>query len=144
MSSFEKLNTKQNYNIMKKIIALSAILTLGLGFTASAQQKKAVKQTVKTATATLPVSDAEITAAAKKNVNSLSKVVALTDNDKQMYQGLFETKYRMLQQAAKNGNSTAERESVYTSIDAKLRASLNAGQMAKLDAKPAVLKELTH
>lgn len=144
MSSFEKLNTKQNYNIMKKIIALSAILTLGLGFTASAQQKKAVKQTVKTATATLPVSDAEITAAAKKNVNSLNKVIALTDNDKQMYQGLFETKYRMLQQAAKNGNSIAERESVYTSIDAKLRASLNAGQMAKLDAKPALLKELTH
>jgi len=144
MSSFEKLNTKQNYNIMKKIIALSAILTLGLGFTASAQQKKAVKQTVKTATATLPVSDTEITAAAKKNVNSLNKVIALTDNDKQMYQGLFETKYRMLQQAAKNGNSTAERESVYTSIDAKLRASLNAAQMAKLDAKPALLKELTH
>ena len=144
MSSFEKLNTKQNYNIMKKIIALSAILTLGLGFTASAQQKKAVKQTVKTAPATLPVTDAEIKVAADKNVSSLNKVIALTDNEKQMFQGLFETKYRMLEYAAQKGNNEADKETVYKSIEAKLRATLSADKMAKLDAKPAVLKELTH
>ena len=144
MSSFEKLNTKQNYNIMKKIIALSAILTLGLGFTASAQQKKTAKQVVKTAQVALPANDAEVKKAAQQNVNSLNGVVTLTDAEKQMFQGLFETKYRNLQSVAKAGNKAAEKEGVAQSIEAKLRATLSADKMAKLDAKPAVLKELTH
>lgn len=144
MSSFEKLNTKQNYNIMKKIIALSAILTLGLGFTASAQQKKPAKQVVKTAQAALPATDAEVKKAAQKNVTTLNGVVTLTDAEKQMFQGLFETKYRNLQSVAKAGNKAADKEGVSQSIEAKLRATLSADKMAKLDAKPAVLKELTH
>lgn len=124
---------------MKKIIALSALLTFGIGFTASAQQKKAavnapVKQTE------LPVKNTEVTKAAKKNVATLNSVVALSDTEKQMFQGLFETKYEMLKKAA----TPAEKENIYNAIEQKLRATFTADKMAKLDAKPEVLKALTH
>lgn len=124
---------------MKKIIALSALLTFGIGFTASAQQKKAavnapVKQTE------LPVKNTEVTKAAKKNVATLNSVVALSDTEKQMFQGLFETKYEMLKKAA----TPAEKENIYNAIGQKLRATFTADKMARLDAKPEVLKALTH
>lgn len=128
---------------MKKIIALSAFLSLGFGFTASAQQKKTAPKAVTTAAA-LPASEAAITAAAKKNVTTLNSVVTLNDHEKQMFQGLFETKYNMLNRAVANGNKKEEKEEVYTIIDHKLRASFSAEKIALLDAKPAILKELTH
>lgn len=129
---------------MKKIIALSALLTLGVGFTASAQQKKASTVTTPVKQATLPGTAAEVTKAAQKNVAALNGVVTLSASDKQMFQGLFETKYNELKRVAAAGNSQAERENVYKIIEQKLRATFTAEKMAKLDAKPAVLKELTH
>lgn len=125
---------------MKKIIALSALLTLGFGFTASAQQTKVATATTKT----LPATEAAITAAAKKNIIALNGVIALDDKEKGMFQELFETKYKMLNGVAKSGNSQADKDQVYKSIEMKLRASFTPEKMAKLDAKPAVLKQLTH
>jgi Mn2+/Fe2+ NRAMP family transporter len=144
MSSFEKLNTKRNYNIMKKIIALSALLTLGIGFTATAQQKKATLTTAPAQKAALPANAAEIIKAADKNVATLNSVVTLTAEEKQMFQGLFKTKYKNLNRIAAAGNDAAEKESTYKAIEMKLRATLSPDKMAKLDAKPAILKELTH
>lgn len=129
---------------MKKIIALSALLTLGFAFNANAQQKKPAVKAAQTTKVALPATAAEVTAAAKKNVSSLNSVVSLTDQEKQMFQGLFETKYNNLNQVAKTGNNKAAKEEVYKNIELKLRASLSADKIAKLDANPAVLTAITH
>ena len=143
MSSFGILNTKQNCDITKKIIALTALLALGVGFSANAQQKKVTPKAATTVVA-LPTTESAIAAAAKKNVATLNGVIALKDNEKQMFQGLFETKYKMLNRVAAEGNKEEAKQQVYTSIDGKLRAYFKADSMALLEAKPAILKELTH
>jgi hypothetical protein len=118
---------------MKKIVAL-VVMMLGFGLTASAQT--AVKP-AKANTAT-QTSFAE---SGKKDVVALDKVVTLTEQQKQSFQGLFEYKYRELALVA----DSAERKAVVSqTIDAKVRATLTPEQMAKLDAKPEVLKKITH
>lgn len=119
---------------MKKIIALFVIM-LGFGFTASAQQKKAAKTTA-TAPVSTRISYAE---AAKKDLASVDKVATLTAEQKVSVQGLFEYKHREMAAVA----SSEERKAIISqTIDAKLRATLTAEQMAKLDAKPEVLKKV--
>ncbi|MFP9114009.1 hypothetical protein ACLI1A_08695 [Flavobacterium sp. RHBU_3] len=126
---------------MKKIIALIA-LSLGVGFTASAQQKKATAPaTVKTQT---QLSDAEIAAAAKNDVASLNSVVTLTDSEKSMFNELFTTKYRNFREVSVPNASPDRKEIISQNIESKLRATLSADKMAKLDANPAVLKKITH
>lgn len=122
---------------MKKIIALF-VITLGLSFTASAQQKKAAVKPAAQATATAT----DFKAAAGKDVAALNKVVTLSDTDKQNFQGLFEYKHHELNQPVA---LSEERKSILSqSIEAKLRATLSADQMAKLDNNPELLKTLTH
>lgn len=128
---------------MKKIIALTALLTIGVGFSANAQQKKATPKAATTVVA-LPTTESAIATAAKKNVTSLNSVVTLNDSEKQMFQGLFETKYKMLNRVAAEGDKAEAKQNVYASIDGKLRAYFKADKMALLEAKPAILKELTH
>lgn len=125
---------------MKKIIALIA-LSLGVGFTASAQQKKATAPaTVKTQT----LSDAEIVKAANNDVASLNSVVALTDNEKTMFNELFTTKYRNFREVSVANASPDRKDVISQVIESKLRATLSADKMAKLDANPEVLKKITH
>jgi hypothetical protein len=106
---------------MKKIIAL---LTLFFAFTfnVSAQEK------------------ANVTELAKNDVVALAKVVKLTQQDETNFMGLFKKKHEVLSQA---NLSEDRRKIVVKSIDAKLRATLTADQMAKVDANPELLKQLT-
>jgi ABC-type transporter MlaC component len=106
---------------MKKIIAL---LTLFFAFTmnVSAQDKGTA------------------TELAKKDIESLSKIVKITAQNEQTFVALFENKHR----AYATPNLSEERKKVVAkSVDAKLRATLDADQMAKLDSNPEVLKKLT-
>jgi len=121
---------------MKKIIALFVIM-LGFGFTASAQQAVAKSAKVKTA-APVQSSFAE---AVKKDVMALDKVVALTADQKQSFQGLFEYKYSQLKEA---GASEDRKAIISQTIDAKVKATLTPEQLGKLEAKPEVLKQITH
>jgi len=121
---------------MKKIIALLVVM-LGFGFTATAQQKKF---TVKSPTTQPTATDPAVVQAAAKDLTALSKTVTLTDVEKQNFKGLFEYKHRELKKAL-----TADQKKVLlNSIDAKLRASLTPGQMAKLDGNKKVLTQLTN
>lgn len=120
---------------MKKIIALFVIM-LGFSFTASAQQKAPKKA----ATATAPA-QASVAELAKKDVAALDGVVKLSAQEKQTFQGLFEYKHNQFAQV----QGSADRKAVISeTIDAKVRATLSADQMAKLEAKPEVLKAITH
>lgn len=118
---------------MKKIVALFVFM-LGFGFTATAQQTAA--KPAKTVTA-----QSSFASDAKKDVAALDKVVALSAQQKQSFQGLFEYKHRELAQVA---GSEERKAIVAQTIEAKVRATLTQDQMAKLDAQPEVLKKVTH
>jgi len=106
---------------MKKIIAL---LTLFLAFTVSvsAQDKGNVSEL------------------AKSDVALLGKTVKLTAQDEANFVGLFTKKHEIL---ATPNLSEERRRIIVKSIDAKLRATLSADNMAKVDANPELLKKLT-
>ena len=106
---------------MKKIIAL---LTLFFTFSmnVAAQEKVNLDQL------------------AKNDVTLLGKTVRLTAQDEVTFNGLFKKKYEVLS----TPNLSEERKKIVTkSIDAKLRATLSADNMAKVDANPELLKKLT-
>lgn len=125
---------------MKKIIALFVIM-LGLSFSASAQQKKAAVKPAKQV-ATSQAGATDLKAAATKDVAALNKVATLNDADKQSLQGLFEYKYGQLNQGV--ALSQDRKDIIAQTIEAKLRATLSADQMAKVDNNPTLLKQLTH
>jgi len=123
---------------MKKIIALLVVM-LGFGFTATAQQKKF---TVKSPTTGVQSASADpvVEQAAAKDLTALTKVITLTDVEKQNFKGLFQYKHRELKKTL-----TADQKKVLlNSIDAKIRASLTPAQMTKLDANKKVLTQLTN
>lgn len=136
---FDVINTKQISFIMKKIIALFVIM-VGFSFTANAQQKKAAVKTTAATTANVDAKQQKIQADAKADLNALNAVVKLSDADKQSIQGLFEYKYRLHGE----GLSQERKDVLSQTIDAKIRATLSADQVAKLDANPKLLKQLTH
>lgn len=135
---FDKVNTKQSYTIMKKIIAIAALM-LGFGFTAQAQQKKAETAPK----AAVSQQTANIGKLATADVETLNKAVRLTADEKKIFQELFTTKHTYLTDPGTSG-SEERKGIIYKTIDAKLRATLSADKMAKLDADPALLKKLTH
>lgn len=106
---------------MKKIIAL---LTLFFAFTmnVSAQEKANFDQL------------------AKSDVALLAKTVKLTAQDEVSFTGLFKKKHEVL---STPNLSEERRKIIVKSIDAKLRATLSADNMAKVDANPELLKKLT-
>ncbi|MFP9098800.1 hypothetical protein ACLI09_07090 [Flavobacterium sp. RHBU_24] len=118
---------------MKKIVAL-VVMMLGFGVTASAQT---TARPAKAAVAT----QSSFAESAKKDVAALDKVVALSAQEKQSFQGLFEYKYRELEQVSKSEDRKAI---IAQTIEAKVRATLTPEKMAKLEAKPEVLKQITH
>ncbi|WP_306353223.1 hypothetical protein [Flavobacterium sp. '19STA2R22 D10 B1'] len=107
---------------MKKIIA---IITLFFAFAinANAQENKAVAK------------------AAQENIEQLVKIVPLQDPMKHDIYQLFVYKNSDIINSKLSKERINELSKV---IDAKLRATLSQEQMAKLDAKPEVLKKLTH
>jgi len=110
---------KTNSFIMKKFIA---ILSVFFAFTiASFAQANPAEQ-------------------AKKDVASLSEAVTLSEQNKATFLELFKKKHEAL---SKQGLSDDKKKVIYKSIDAKLRGTLNADQMAKIDSNPALLKQLT-
>lgn len=106
---------------MKKIIAL---LTLFFAFTVNvaAQDKGNANEL------------------AKADVALLGKTVKLTAQDEANFVGLFAKKHEVL---STPNLSEERRKVVVKSIDAKLRATLSADNMAKVDANPELLKKLT-
>jgi len=118
---------------MKKIVAL-VVMMLGFGFTAAAQTAaKPAKAAV--------AAQSSFAEPAKKDVAALDKVVGLSAQEKQSFQGLFEYKYRELEQVSKSEDRKAI---ISQTIEAKVRATLTPEKMAKLEAKPEVLKQITH
>jgi len=115
------------------------VVMLGLGFTATAQQRTATVKSKTTGAQSVPADPAVVKAAAE-DLTALSKTVTLTDVEKQNFRGLFEYKHRELKKTL-----TADQKKVLLgSIDAKLRASLTPEQMAKLDANKKLLTQLTN
>ena len=105
---------------MKKIIAL---LTLFFAFTVN-----------------VAAQDANANQLAKADVALLGKTVKLTAQDETNFTALFAKKHEVL---ATPNLSEERRKIVVKSIDAKLRATLSADNMAKIDANPELLKKLT-
>lgn len=121
---------------MKKIIAL-LVITVGLSFSANAQKKTPVKAAVKKEAAS---NESAFTKAAASDLAALEKATTISADDKLSLKGLFEYKHRELS----NATDDTTRDVIYKTIDAKLRATLTADQMAAIDKNPALLKTLTH
>lgn len=110
---------------MKKLIAA---ITLLLAFTinANAQDKKAVGTPIELA---------------KKEAAELSTAVGLTPTQVEDFVRLFESKNKTLQET----NLSAERKTALANvIEAKIRATLDEKQTAKLEKNQALLTKLTH
>jgi hypothetical protein len=107
---------------MKKIIA---ILTLILAFTvnANAQDKK--------------VSNEE---AAKMDAVKLSEFLQLKGTQQDDFMRLFQMKYNTLNDPSMSEERKKEMSRV---VEAKLRASLTADQLQKLDSNPELLAKFT-
>lgn len=122
---------------MKKIIALFVFM-LAFGLTANAQQTKGTK-TAAAATTEAPGEQA-IKMAAAKDVTALMQVVELDATDKDSFVRLFEYKHRHLAQ-----NLSPERKAILAeTIEAKIKATLNADQNAKLAQSPALIQKLSN
>lgn len=118
---------------MKKIIALF-VLMLGAGFSAQAQQNN------QPATATASTNpQAKIQQAMLEDVKALNEVVSLDNAQMQDFRKVFENKHTNLA-----ANLSDERKAILAQgIEDKINATLTPAQLAKLNARPEVLKKLT-
>jgi phosphoenolpyruvate-protein kinase (PTS system EI component) len=117
---------------MRKIIA---VVTLMLAFTinANAQDKKTSTLSATSETNTDPQS------AAKKDASEMAEYLKLSDTQVADFFRLFETKHKMLQDKSL---SQDRRKEVSKSIDAKIRATLDANQIEILEKNPELFKKL--
>lgn len=116
---------------MKKLLFI-VTLVFAFGFSANAQDKKA------SATTTIgPKVAPEV--AAKKDADDLKALLSLNEDMRLAFYNLFEQKYQTLA----TPNISAERKEVLkTVIDAKIKATLNATDMAKLETNQALYNRL--
>ena len=115
---------------MKKIIALFVFM-LAFGLTANAQQKGSAEATSV---------EQKIKQAAAKDLALMMEVIELDAQDKQSFMGLFERKHNFLMQ-----NLSEERKAILANENrAKIEATLDADQFAKLQKSPGVLNKLIH
>ncbi len=106
---------------MKKYIAAIAFF-ITTAISMNAQNQEATYQTL-----------------AKKDMAELAQIVNLQDNQKEDFFRLFEMKHEV----TSNKNMSQERKTVMSQvIEAKIRGTLSAQQMALLEAKPEVLNRL--
>lgn len=76
---------------------------------------------------------------AKKDAVELTQLLGLTDTDTENFYRLFEMKYTILE----DKTLSDERKSILsTTIDAKIRGTLNEKQIAILEANPELFKRL--
>lgn len=123
---------------MKKIIALVVAL-IAFGLNANAQQKKAT--TAKTAVTKELSKEEKTEQAAKKDLAALTGVVkTLTETQKTDFYNFFVTKHKMFMEEM----TSEQRETLYQTMEGKIKASLSPGDIAKLEKNPAVMKQLTH
>ena len=114
---------------MKKLLFIIALF-FAFSISASAQSNKV-------AAAKVQMTPAE---AAKKDSQDLKALLSLNDTRTTDFYNLFEQKYQTLAVP----DLSAERKSVLkTVIDAKIRASVDANEMAKIEANPALFTRLT-
>jgi uncharacterized protein YdeI (BOF family) len=122
---------------MKKIITLFIIM-LAFGYTANAQQKKAVAPVA--ATQNQQNNDDAATKAAA-DIAALDELVKLTPDQKVTFKGLFEHKHRNLAIP----NFSQERKDILAEqIDMKIKATVTPEQLAKLEKNPRLMKRLIH
>jgi hypothetical protein len=113
---------------MKKIIALFVFM-LAFGLTANAQQKGSTEATSV---------EQKIKQAAAKDLALMMEVIELDSEDKQSFMGLFERKHNYLMQ-----NLSEERKTILANeTKAKIEATLDADQYAKLTQSPGVMQKL--
>lgn len=106
---------------MKKYIAAFAFF-LTATISMNAQNQEATYQTL-----------------AKKDMAELSQIVNLQESQKEDFFRLFEMKHEV----TSNKNMSQERKTVMIQvIEAKIRGTLSAEQMAILESKPEVLNRL--
>lgn len=123
---------------MKKIIAI-LVVALAFGLNANAQQTK-VKATA-SAQQTAVNNDDNIKQAVLKDINMLMEVVELNEDQQKNLKQLFEYKHKTL---TLNGTLSQERkDNLAQGVEIKLKGSLTADQVAKLDQNPTLLKKLT-
>ena len=117
---------------MRKIIA---VVTLMLAFTinTNAQDKKT---TTLSATSEIKT-DPQV--AAKKDAAEMTEYLKLTDTQATDFFRLFEKKHVTLQDKSL---SEERRKEVSKIIDAKIRATLDANQIERLEKNPELLKKL--
>jgi hypothetical protein len=124
---------------MKKIIiALSMIVTVT--FNVNAQQKKAVpsKETKKTEVAA--VQNVDIAGQkAEKEAYELAQFLDLNDTQRADFSRLLKMKHERLQNPQLKGTEKAELLNV---IEMKIRASLDSGQIEKLEKNAGLWKKL--
>ena len=131
---------------MKKLIAA---LTLTLAFTISSNaqiKKSTTAEEVVEIKAMSPVvhvvqSKKEIVSIekSKKDAEELTTYLGLNDSQNQDFYRLFEQKYRTLED---KNLSIERRKEVSRIIEAKIRATLDANQIEKLENNPELFKRL--
>ena len=106
---------------MKKLLFIFTLI-FAFSINASAQEQKLTSQDL-----------------AKKDAVELTQLLSLTDSDTENFFRLFEMKYTILE----DKTLSDERKSILsTTIDAKIRGTLNEKQMAILEANPELFKRL--
>ena len=128
---------------MKKLIAA---LTLTLAFTISSNAQIKKSTTAEEVTeikemASVEESKKEIASVekSKKYAEELSAYLGLNDTQNQDFYRLFEQKNRTLED---KNISVERRKEVSRIIEAKIRASLDANQIEKLEKNPELFKRL--
>lgn len=121
---------------MKKLIVALALFA---AFGVSAQSKPAKTQGALLET---PAQDSN-EAKAAKNVADLGAAITLNADQKAIFQELFTTKYRMLNESGQE-LSQARKEHVASLIDKKLEATLDGNSYEKVKANKTLHYNLTH
>ncbi|OYQ43177.1 hypothetical protein [Flavobacterium aurantiibacter] len=78
----------------------------------------------------------------ESNLEELSTVLTLTEQQRESFKELFTTKYRLLNEAT--GGSEERKEIIYQTIARKIEASIPADQFEKLKANKEVFHNITH
>jgi hypothetical protein len=108
---------------MKKLIAVLTLF-LAFAFNANAQEDKKM----------------DAVNAAKLDAVKMSQSLNLTAEQQDQFVNLFVMKHQAMSDATA---TDAKKKEITQVMDAKIRATLTSEQMAKLDADPALLAQLT-
>ncbi|WP_297332891.1 hypothetical protein [Flavobacterium sp.] len=122
---------------MKKIITLFAIV-LAMGYTANAQQKKAVAPVAATQN---QQNNDDATTKAAADIAALDELVQLTPAQKAELTRLFVQKHKYL---ATPNFSQDRKDILADQIDMKIKSTLTPEQLTKLEKNPKLITKLTH